>query len=67
MATKSVLKTVLIKDRRSASSLVAALENACGKKSKEVIISRTCSELGRDEIKRFFGETNDGVQSSKSG
>ena len=62
MATKSVLKTVLIKDRRTASSLVSALENASGKKAKEVVISRTCSELGREEIKKLFGEKNDGVR-----
>ena len=62
MATKSVLKTILIKDRRTASALVAALENASGKKSKDVVISRTCSELGRDEIKKMFGDNNDGVR-----
>ncbi len=58
MATKSVLKTILIKDRRSASSLVTALENASGKKSKDVTVSRTCRELGREEIKNIFGEKN---------
>lgn len=56
LATKSVLKIILIKDRRSANSLVAALENASGKKSKEVTISQTCRELGTEEIKSMFGE-----------
>jgi len=56
LATKSVLKSILIKDRRSANSLVAALENASGKKSKEVTISQTCRELGTEEIKSMFGE-----------
>lgn len=58
MATKSVLKTILIKDRRSADSLVTALENASGKKSKDVTVSRTCRELGREEIQKIFGEKN---------
>lgn len=66
MATKSVLKNIMIKDRRSASFLVSALENASGKKSKDVVLSRTYSELGRDEIRNIFGEKDYRVQSGKS-
>ena len=41
MATKSVLKNIMIKDRRSAHNLVKALEHASGKQSRDVTISRT--------------------------
>ena len=34
MATSSILKTVSIRDRKSARALVNALENAKGKKDK---------------------------------
>lgn len=65
MATKSVLKNVMIKDRRSAHRLVSALENAKNKSEKKVILSRTCSEMGRDEIRAVFGDKNDRVQLGK--
>lgn len=64
MATKSVLKSVNIKNRSSALALVRALENAHGKKAQEVAYSRTFSDASRDEIKKMFGEKNDGVQGS---
>ena len=41
MATKSILKNVDIKDKKLGKSLVIALENAAGKHSKEVTLSRT--------------------------
>lgn len=59
MATKSVLKNVIIKDRRSAYALVRALENAGGKQSQEVSMSRTCKELDRNDVRKIFGG-NDG-------
>ena len=36
MATKSILKNVDIKDKKLAKSLITALENAKGKKAKDV-------------------------------
>ena len=59
MATKSVLKNIMIKDRRSAHNLVKALEHASGKQSKDVTISRTCKEMNKDDIRKMFGG-NDG-------
>ena len=41
MATKSILKTIHIKKRKSALSLVNALENASGKSSKDVHYQRS--------------------------
>lgn len=58
MATKSILKTVLIKDSRAAGSLVRALENAKEKTAKEVKISRPCSEASRTDIQKMFPQQN---------
>ena len=58
MATKSVLKSVMIKDRRAAHSLVKALENASGKQSQDVTMSRTCKELNKSDIQKMFGGNN---------
>lgn len=54
MATKSILKTVYIKDNNAARRLASALENAHGKKSKTVTYSRPVSEASRDSIKKIF-------------
>lgn len=54
MATKSVLKNIMIKDRRSAHDFVKALEHASGKQSKDVTISRTCKEMNKDDIRKMF-------------
>lgn len=64
MATKSVLKSVQIKNRRSALGLVRALENAHGKRSQEVVHNRTFSDATREEIRKMFGEKNDRIQGS---
>ena len=55
MATKSVLKNIMIKDRRSAHNLVKALEHASGKQSRDVTISRTCNEMHKDDIRKLLG------------
>ena len=55
MATKSVLKSIDIKDRRSAFALVNALENAKGKHAQPVNNQRTFSDADRDEIRKMFG------------
>lgn len=54
MATKSVLKTIHIKKRRSAISLVRALENASGKASKDVQFQRGYSVASKEEIQKMF-------------
>ena len=61
MATKSVLKTIHIKKRRSALALVQALENAKGKSQKEVTMSRSYTTASRDEIRKMFGNSNDRI------
>lgn len=55
LATKSVLKTIDIKSRKSALALVNALENAKGKHAQDVVKNRTFSDANRDEIRKMFG------------
>ena len=56
MATKSILKDVRFKDKNLCRGLATALENASGKTSKEVKLSRTCKTIPKDKIKDFFSE-----------
>lgn len=55
MATKSILKNVDIKEKKLGKSLIVALENAAGKKSKNITLSRTYSDVRGDKIKEIFG------------
>ena len=61
MATKSILKTIHIKDRRSIQALVRALEHAQGKSAQPVKFQRSVSEASREEIKKMFGAKDDGI------
>ncbi len=63
MATKSILKTILIKDRKSARALVNALEHASGKGEKQVIMRKGSSEASQSEIRKMFGveESDEGL------
>ena len=61
MATKSILKTIHIKERGAAITLVRALENAKGKSEKKVEFKRTPSEASRSDIQKLFGVQDDGV------
>lgn len=56
MATKSILKNVDIKSPKLGKSLVVALENASGKKTKNVTLSRTYSEAHGEKLKDIFGK-----------
>lgn len=55
MATKSILKTIQIKETGAASALVRALENAKGKSEKEIAFYRAPVELSRSDIQKMFG------------
>ena len=55
MATKSILKEVRFTNKKLARGFVDALEHAQGKHSKEVIMSRTCTDIKKDKVKSFFG------------
>ena len=54
MATKSILKTVHIKNKKSAANLAYALENACARRGKEVSYSRLPSTATKEEIQDMF-------------
>lgn len=57
MATKSILKNVVIRDKNVCRSLVSALENAQNKRSKDVRLKKKCTDLKNpDEIRTIFGE-----------
>lgn len=61
MATKSILKTIHIKEKGPATALVGALVSAKGKSEKDVPMKRTCSEASKSEIRKMFIGSHDGV------
>lgn len=56
MATKSIIKNIDIRDRKLCRTFVSALENAQGKKGKDVTLSRSFTEVRGEKIKELFGE-----------
>ncbi len=56
MATKSIFKNIVIKDRSLSRKLVLALGNAEGKSSKRVVLSKSYHEVKKGQIKHIFGE-----------
>jgi len=56
MATKSILKTVHIKDSRAANRLVNALENAQKNPAKERHIKQKVTTASRSEIRSMFSD-----------
>ncbi len=57
MATKSILKSIVIKDKKSSTALVNALESAKGKKANDVTFSRTVRTADDEMIKKMFDKT----------
>lgn len=57
MATKSFLKNIAIKDRKSAERFISALENAENKKSKKVKINKMVEDVTDSErIRKIFSK-----------
>ena len=57
MATKSFLKNIVIKDRKSAEKFIKALENAENKKVKKVIINKRVEDVtDKEQIRKIFGK-----------
>ncbi len=55
MATKSFLKNITIKNKKSADNFLAALENAEKKQAKKVVLDKRVEEIKDNEtIKRMF-------------
>ena len=54
MATKSILKIVVIKDNNSAWNLIKAMNLAEKRHAKEVEIPQKVSDAKADEIQKLF-------------
>jgi hypothetical protein len=54
MATKSILKTIYIKDNKLGRSFVEALEKSKTAINKEVSLKKKCTEIKGDKVKEFF-------------
>jgi len=59
VATKSFLKNIDIRNKRSCFKFVSALENAQNKSGEEVIMSKSVNIINKDDIKKFFGVANE--------
>lgn len=56
MATKSFLKDIVIKNKKSAKSFISALENAENKGRKKVELKASVKTIkDKDTIKKMFG------------
>lgn len=56
MATKSILKNITLKNKKSCQNFASALEQAHKKHSVTVKMSKRTEDIKRDQIKAFFGE-----------
>lgn len=54
MATKSILKTVKIKDNETARNFIDAFEQSKCNPRKDVEYTRKCTEITGEKIKEFF-------------
>lgn len=54
MATKSILKTIEIKDKSIGELFVNALIKSENTNGKKVELSKKCTELKGDSVKEFF-------------
>ena len=54
MATKSMLKNVVLRDRKLANRFLTALDRAKTKRSKKVILERNIEEIKGEDVKRLF-------------
>lgn len=55
MATKSITKNVVLRSKPLARNFIRAVENAEGKASKTVAVSKTVHELKGQTLKDIFG------------
>ena len=55
MATKSFMKNIVIKDKKSAENFISALENAVNKKAKNVSIDKRAEDVtDKEQIRKIF-------------
>ena len=58
MATESMLKSVVIKDKKTCQKFLHALEHSKETKVEPVIMQRTVSDMTREQIQKIFGAKN---------
>jgi len=57
MATKSFLKNIVIKDKKSVEKFITALEQAENKKAKKVVINKRTEEItDSEQIRKIFSD-----------
>ena len=56
MATNSIMRRIVVKDKRFGRQLLNALENASRVKSKEVHLTKKHREVKGEQIKDLFGK-----------
>ena len=57
MATKSFLKNIVIKDKKTANKFIEALERAENKKSKVVKFDKKVEDVtSSEQIRKIFGK-----------
>ena len=57
MATKSFLKEIIIKDKKSAENFINALENAENKKAKKIKINKMVEDItDKERIRKIFSK-----------
>lgn len=54
MATKSMLKSVYIKNKKAGHQLVEAMERAYKADDHEVVLSKSFSVASKEEVKKLF-------------
>ena len=54
MATKSILKTINIRDNKTARDFIEAFEKSKNAPKEDVEYTRKCTEITGDKIKEFF-------------
>lgn len=54
MATKSILKNIVFRDKKSAGMFIRALDKAQTKSAKPVEISKTVNYVQPDQIDKLF-------------
>lgn len=61
MATSSIYKDINAKDKISIRKLVNALEKSSVSKPNDVVMSRPVSDMSREEIRKLFGGSDEGI------
>lgn len=56
MATKSILKSIVIKDKKTSSQLSQALQCASDNPTPKVGYSKTFTNINRSQVKELLGD-----------